>query len=146
MRGAITKGEAFIERDVFLGRPIVLAHEMEEKQEWAGCWIEDQCVSSLDPNSTEIIENKSILLYEIPLKSCSVKERWALNWTPLLFRGEKQNLSRLVRTSFYLNLPNQEKVRWDVERKIINTIDFLEFAPDLKLFEYQDATLTNRRT
>jgi len=80
LRGAITKGPVFISDDVFIGTPIVRAYQMEQEQEWVGCWLEDSCIDSINSEYMAKLAN-DIVEYHIPLKTGGVKTRLALNWT-----------------------------------------------------------------
>jgi hypothetical protein len=116
MRGAITKGDVFVDNDVFIGQAIVDAYLMEQQQEWIGCWVADDCVSDASCVLTR---------YRIPLKSGPVTLRWAINWGPLLML-RNEDLEAGVRARFLMADRTPQDLPWDVERKIINTLAFLK--------------------
>jgi len=123
LRGAITTGECLINDELIIGKPIVEAHLMEAKQEWAGCWISDSCAKLLKDLSCwrwAIIE-KRIIKYRVPLKQGAVKNRWVINW-PEFWRNDYQDFGWLMT----FRLP-EYKPSWEVNRKINYTQEFFEY-------------------
>jgi hypothetical protein len=91
VRGAITKGEVFIDKDIFIGKPIVQAHVMEQRQEWLGCWIDDVCLENLSGEERWRLDGDMIVPYLIPLKQSEPEQSlWAINWTVSIYIQDKQ--------------------------------------------------------
>lgn len=78
IRGSITRGPLIASGGVEIGKSIVEAYESEQKQEWIGCWISDDCALAIDMGKH--LENKSIVQYEIPLKDGEIRTSFAFNW------------------------------------------------------------------
>jgi hypothetical protein len=129
LRGAITKGELWINGNIVLGSPVVRAYELEKAQEWVGCVIEDHCIKGLQSEEKGHIEGKEIILYEVPMKKGKVDKQWALNWTwPLVqMTTEAAILDCLNRL-----LGQNNDVDWCVKRKQDNTLKFVKSAIHLK--------------
>jgi hypothetical protein len=125
LRGAITKGDVFIEKDVFVGKAIVDAYLMEQQQEWVGCWVADDCVSEPVAAAAATVLSNALVQYRIPLKSGRVRSRWAVNWASLLML-RNEDLEVGVRSRFFLDDPTSQDAPWEVERKIRNTLAFLQ--------------------
>ena len=129
IRGALTTGSTFIRDDIFIGAPIVQAYQMEQTQEWVGCWVQDACLRSLSPESP-ILTRRFVVRYDIPTKSGVAADAWAINWSPLvLLRGGPTDVDRELRSRFFEGFPSETASRAappDVERKIQNTISFLK--------------------
>jgi hypothetical protein len=122
LRGAITKGDVFVENDVFIGKAIVDAYLMEQQQDWAGCWVADDCVSDPVKAANPEFVSHALTQYKIPLKSGPVRLNWAVIWGVIL---HNQDLETGIRTRFFQRNPTNQAVSWDVERKFRNTLAFL---------------------
>lgn len=128
LRGAITKGEVVIRDDIFIGKPIVRAYQMEQEQDWVGCWIDDVCVSDEKPKYRSLIWDYAFIQYDIPLKSGVVEQHWALNWVwAVALPTKKKEIDSEINRRFTI-LSQQTGMTWDVKRKIANTKMFIEYA------------------
>jgi hypothetical protein len=54
IRGSITVGDIIICDDLVIGKPIVDAYEMEQKQEWIGCWVSRNALDLLNSKRGQI--------------------------------------------------------------------------------------------
>jgi hypothetical protein len=132
LRGAITVGDLLVTDGMEIGRPIVKAYNNEQKQDWMGCWIDDECLSQ----PQQYLDRKWIVKYQIPLKGKEcLCERYALNWLYLfcdmdsrlgLRAGsrpfDKRRISKLI------NISQWNPENWDQKRKVDNTKRFLNFV------------------
>ncbi len=81
IRGAITAGEIIIDKGIHIGKPIVDAYEMEQNQDWIGCWISDDAIARISKELIERHMNGNLILkYEIPFKSGEIRECCVFNW------------------------------------------------------------------
>jgi hypothetical protein len=130
LRGAITRGDIFIDDEIIIGKPIVQAYSMERQQEWIGCWIADECIENIEATVKEKLARKYLVQYAIPLKSGVANLKWALNWAaPFRF-------SELLETEIagiYESMFKIDEITWDVKRKFDNTSLFLSKALPLIL-------------
>jgi len=113
-----------------IGRSIVEAYKNEQKQEWIGCWISDEAVSKLD--ISDYLADKSLVKYEIPLKTGEVQRRLAFNWVKsvcwkAMFENRKNDFTtdQIREATAFGSVTASE---WDIRRKIDNTKLFVEFA------------------
>ena len=81
LRGALTKGEAYLDDQMVIGKGIVRAYQMEQLQDWVGCWIDDGCVNNLPQELLDELRRYLLVKYRVPLKSGPMLEAWTLNWT-----------------------------------------------------------------
>jgi hypothetical protein len=81
VRIGIAFGEtAFSEASsVFVGLPIVWAHDMEMAQDWLGGACHESC--ERDPNFSRVVcAHTRVLTYPVPVHGNAVPATWALNW------------------------------------------------------------------
>jgi hypothetical protein len=81
LRGGIARGEAVLDRQrrMFLGQPIVDAHDTETAQEWVGASFHSSCFAR--PESGRIIRNHDcVRLYSVPVKTGATKLDCAVHW------------------------------------------------------------------
>jgi hypothetical protein len=81
LRGALTFGEAYLDDQMVIGKGIVRAYQMEQLQDWVGCWIDEKCVDGLPQELRDELQEYLLVRYRVPLKSGPMLEAWALNWT-----------------------------------------------------------------
>lgn len=116
LRGSITVGDIIISDDLVIGKPIVDAYEMEQKQEWIGCWVSRNALELLSKEAfEEHIKKRAIVEYEIPLKKGNVEKMFAYNWTD----------SYPFRKGNFTILNKRDRIDWAVERKHRNTWEFI---------------------
>ena len=134
LRGAVTRGEIITQAGMEIGRPIVDAYKTEQRQDWSGCWITDQCFSDIDVNT--YFAHKSLVQYEIPLKDGEVKTCVAFNWVKsltwkVMFENKKNDFG-LEQIEAQVSFMNQRRTDWAIRRKLDNTKKFMEFvlSPD----------------
>lgn len=79
LRAGIAYGECAMEssRNLFVGRPIVCAHQLEGLQEWSGGACHDSCVDA--PFFNQLRQSGLIVDYPVPVKS-GEGPTLALNW------------------------------------------------------------------
>lgn len=130
IRGSITRGPLMATQGIEIGRSIVEAYKNEQKQEWIGCWISDEAVSKLD--ISDYLADKSLVKYEIPLKTGEVQRRLAFNWVKsvcwkAMFENRKNDFTtdQIREATAFGSVTASE---WDIRRKIDNTKLFVEFA------------------
>jgi len=130
IRGAVTLGPLMSSAGIELGKSIVEAYEKEQKQDWIGCWIADEC--RRDVNIDRYMANKSIIPYEIPLKNGKVDTKLAFNWImsvtwKVMFANGKNDFT-LQQVKNAVNFTQGEPHDWDIRRKFDNTNKFIDFV------------------
>jgi hypothetical protein len=130
IRGSITRGPLIALEGVEIGKPIVEAYENEQRQDWIGCWIDDNCISGID--ISKYLKDKSIVRYKVPLKSGEVRERLAFNWVKsvswkVMFENRKNDFT-LDQIRDQIKFTREVYSDWCVLRKLENTNRFVEFA------------------
>jgi hypothetical protein len=118
IRGAITEGELIVSDGIEIGEPIIDAYEMEQKQEWIGCWIAKKCIDLIGSAAQEHLEKRAIVQYEIPCKEGSVEQFYSFNW--LLSNP-------FIKLESFDLLEKKEWHDWSAERKHRNTWKFINF-------------------
>lgn len=130
LRGAVTRGEIITRSGVDIGRPIVDAYRNEQQQDWCGCWISDDCLSDFDV--TAYFADKTLVRYEIPLKSGEVKTYVAFNWVKsLVWKAKYENRKddfEPKQVEDMINFMNAQQDDWAIRRKQSNTRKFVEYA------------------
>jgi hypothetical protein len=122
MRGALTFGDVFCDRHMVIGGAISRVYEMEQQQEWIGCWVDECCVKRLNrATATDHLWDILLASYPIPLKAGPVKMEIAVNWVALGFRDERLPAAwkRVKKKSLF------PRSTWDVMRKLQNTDRFV---------------------
>ena len=149
LRGAISMGEIAIKAGTHsetnklnsyttvLGKALTKAYLLENKVNCAGCIIDDLCISYYQghyemaqepkPVSIKMLEKLNLLKkYAIPLKAGDVTEHYTINWTQ--FMGNRRLNESEVRDAFSKH--NKTCNKWEVEEKIVNTLNFLKDTSD----------------
>jgi len=144
IRGATAIGELIVSNGIEIGKPIVEAYENENKQDWIGCWITDQCMARI--NKEKHLTGKDIVEYEIPLKDGEVKKMYAFNWIKSLTKKimlEKRkkdfNTDEIKKEiKFFRKQPSD----WKVKRIYDNTNKFIDFVLSPEFVKiYKSSTL-----
>lgn len=134
LRGSITRGAIIAQTGVEIGKPIVDAYKNEQRQEWSGCWISNDCLEDID--LTKFLSDKSLVEYEIPLKDGKVERCIAFNWVKSLvwkaMHEKGKNNFDLKQIEDLVCFMNNEETDWPVRRKQNNTRKFLDYvlSPD----------------
>ena len=119
IRGAITVGELIVKEGIHIGKPIVDAYEMEQKQDWIGCWICDDAIKLISKELLQRhMDGKLIFKYKIPFKSADIIYCYVFNWVYLPFEEDYDY-------GFLVKKPGHD---WSVERKHRNTRDYIKFV------------------
>jgi hypothetical protein len=117
-RGGVSFGEMFVglDRQIFLGKALIEAFELERSQDWIGCAI----LESVERSFPKIFENPPIMesvfpFYEVPMKEGPVKQLRTINW--------RWNLIAKCGTRSLFQSPNN----WPIRRKVENTLAYAGF-------------------
>lgn len=157
LRGGITEGIISIIKEqqksnadnsqfTFVGKSIVDAYLMEQKQEWSGCIISESCIKlyeqmldseanlSDDPQRLKravslpsLIDRGFLLKYNVPFKDEKFSEEYVINWVRQF--NPKLN-EKTIKDSFAAHKKSTNHP--DVLRKIENTISFWSVTPEGK--------------
>lgn len=124
-----SKGDILIHRYTVVGKALVEAYKKEAIQEWSGCLIDEECISSLMGSvindTLNILLNKNVIIkYKVPYKLGNIKEEYVLNWV-----SDKMS-NKTIRESF--SKYNKSVNNWAVESKIKNTLEFLTHVQSLQ--------------
>lgn len=143
VRGALSFGDfidfSSIGQNILLGKSIVKSYELEIRQQWAGCVIDDSCFEHFgfdvnhDPIHPYLKDWHSFIKYDVPLKSggdySQNSSHYVINW-PLVFLEERMQvrfLSReIVERSFSEN--GKSISGTEIQQKIKNTLDFCNYS------------------
>jgi hypothetical protein len=81
VRGGIAYGQCVLDRRrrMFVGQPIVDAHETQESQEWVGAALHHSCLSH-QSLSTVMQKHDSVRSYAVPVKPGAPGLDWAIHW------------------------------------------------------------------
>ncbi len=121
VRGGIVNDEFFMdkEHDIFLGKALTKAYELENQQDWIGISIDD----SINKRFQNIFSFKDIpywdnvfLFYDVPLKNGLTKRMRTINWR-FNFVVDKGTKSLF---------PSSADIR--VQKKINNTLDYAKYV------------------
>jgi hypothetical protein len=118
-RGAIARGEFFIEKNSFVGKPIVEAYELANALELSGCVIaptaEAEFVGQDDPL-------KLLFQYPVPLKENQKQDLYTLNLCFSLLVNDSEDPRQFAIKQFGRHNKN---IGPDVIGKLNNTVVFL---------------------
>jgi hypothetical protein len=153
MRGAISLGDLSFTNLTFgdktsnfhsllIGRGLVEAYKLENKQEWAGCIVDECCIKKvieLEPgmkvDSDWFLSKKLIIKYEAPYKGGNSKKEYVIRWLK-----EPQYLNEVnVRKNFSAHKKNI--LDENTELKIQNTLKFIEYCQLLQQEENEENQL-----
>ncbi len=139
LRGAIVKGDVEIfEKEKSLsvvGLGLVEAYEMEGKQNWSGCIIDERIFIWLNSINRVVLNKKTNISIEkadwlirkhpVPFKikgEESTRELFTVNWAEGSTKSERE-----IRDSFSMHNKRQKEsdaVKASIEKKIENTIEY----------------------
>lgn len=141
LRGAISIGTISelitpinnIFQSCVIGKGIVNAYNLEGKQNWMGCIIDDKCMKKIPPNYIEPLIASSkypIVKYKVPIKKKNSKGKivfdseinYVINWTNI--PGIIQDNIEFFKDNFSRFNKNIEIK--DVKNKIQNTFNFFQ--------------------
>jgi len=82
LRAGISYGEAIMDdnNEIYLGKPLIEAYELEKKQEWAGGAITKSAEQRILSIQDEGIQNW-LINYDVPIKDNKFENMYAINWT-----------------------------------------------------------------
>ena len=140
LRGTIYNGDLFIckksiellEIDTIIGKDLLKAMKLEKSQEWSGCVIHNNCITSKnDINELKKIfkainlnYNDYLLEYDVPFKK-GKKKCYVVNWIQKEFEYQIRN-DDIIQKSFK-NL-NKFLFNHDIIDKLDNTIEFTNYV------------------
>ena len=122
VRGAIAKGEFFIEQTSFVGQAIVKAYEFAKAMEMAGCVIVPTAEAEFDGTSDPL---NLLFRYSAPLKGNQRQNLLTLNLCFSLLVKDEDVPREFAIKQFSRHNKN---INPEVVGKLNNTIDFLEHA------------------
>lgn len=81
VRGGIAFGECHVDerKDIYCGKAIVSAYDLEGDQDWAGVAVHDSFSAQFPKLATQL-QNTLLLMYPVPMKSGELVEMLTLNW------------------------------------------------------------------
>jgi hypothetical protein len=123
LRVGIAYGETFFheKQEMFLGIPIVAAHELELKQDWIGGACDSSCETA--PHFHRVTTDwQDVLRYDVPSQN-GREPMWALNWPKLAVAQEVLK---------YLERKIGEIQNEKVVKKYREAMQFLEWSNNLR--------------
>jgi hypothetical protein len=149
LRGAVTYGELTVSEEMEIGPAIVEAYEHEQKQDWMGCWVTESCISRVS-DLKRYLDEKSIVKYEIPLKSGIIEEKYAFNWIYLFvvldsYLNDRPSDTKSRIASLARSMSKWDNLNWEGMRKLENTKRFLKLITSPQFVMRYDFE-RNRRT
>jgi hypothetical protein len=117
VRGGVAFDELFVdvERQIFLGRALTTAYELEQNQEWIGAGLDpsiENAFPDLFAQTAGGVGERLFPLYEIPLKTGDVRQYRTINW--------RWNLVVKNGTRSLFDVPDT----WPERRKVDNTLAY----------------------
>lgn len=82
LRAGISYGEAIMNdsNEIYIGKALIEAHELEKKQKWAGCALTESAERRILPlNNNEILN--WLINYDVPIDENKFENRYVINWT-----------------------------------------------------------------
>ncbi|WP_368293694.1 hypothetical protein [Dehalobacter sp. TBBPA1] len=152
IRGSISKGEFYVDNDLFFGKALIEAYENGERQQWVGAFINNSCVKYIQEyysDALDFLQKKGYLVRgDIPIKVGVIQDQYIINWANEDFLDVLKTPARI--RVFFMSMDvykwmdktgpldpativdlSQFPVDESVERKISNTIAFWEEARNL---------------
>jgi len=82
LRAGVAYGEAMMDykNDIYLGKALIEAYELEQKQKWAGGAITKSAERRIMPIQNELIHNW-LIKYDVPIEDNESAKLYAINWT-----------------------------------------------------------------
>lgn len=114
MRGAVTSGSFYRPSEqVFVGKAVVRAYELEQAQDWAGGIVDPDLLKqpALAQALADLRNTSYLIDYDAPIKGGTVGSLACLGW-PWAYGQE--------------SLPELETKTWDARRKVNNAKKFLD--------------------
>jgi hypothetical protein len=84
IRGGISFGEGYIDEEdsVFVGKPIIEAYQLEEKQQWSGVALTENACERIPAHvRSGQYGDWWVIPYDVPLKEKQTVRTLAINWT-----------------------------------------------------------------
>lgn len=143
LRGAVVMGNIEVleqKRGLsIVGKGLVHAYEIENKQMWSGCIVDKGIFTFLrsfdkivmrheDPLQVEKMDNL-IIETDVPLKETTFKS-FVVNWVDDIKLTEEEIIQSFAKFNKRLN--EDGKLKADIERKIANTISFYKYVQSLQ--------------
>ena len=129
LRGALAKGELHASDEILVGKAIIKAYQMEQLQQWAGCWVDPELVSDeMLKKEVERCTPKYLMKYDIPTKNGVVKDQYVINWSSISLASslfQNNSMEESVNQAFHWVSDYTDK---SVEEKKKNTLDYLVTA------------------
>lgn len=134
LRGGISFGEIFLnlEKNIILGKTLIDAYDLQEKQDWIGASIE-KSVEKAYPNLFKIIKNpKNVLnplffLYDVPFKTGETQKMHTLNW----------RLNLVVEKGIRSLFSKSEDIT--IKKKVLNSLNYAKTVRDSnQVNDYRD--------
>ncbi len=124
-RIGIAYGEMYVDRnnDIYIGKALIEAHDLEVLQEWSGASLTDSAASMFKEYSPE---NSMLVDYDVPIKGDTTKRLSVVNWTSAnheividqdiwMWRAEKgQRVSCYKVPKIEQKIRNTEKFHFDI--------------------------------
>ena len=117
--------------NIMYGKGLVTTHLKCDKQEWAGCCIDNSVIEIVNGTNRQALLNERTVQYDIPIKDneFGVFSKYAFR----LYAGNanKENLKNLKgMINEVFNSDNKDTTDKRVQQKINNTINFVDFLKD----------------
>ncbi|PIR21171.1 MAG: hypothetical protein COV45_00055 [Deltaproteobacteria bacterium CG11_big_fil_rev_8_21_14_0_20_47_16] len=127
-RGAITHGELHVGKGQgdIVGRALVDAYELEKKQDWCGAIIAPGILHQEQYKKVRGSTVQLIVEYNAPLKHGEAVKTYDCIMWPTLFSDGFKGPEPPIRKLFLRH--HNKPTTWDVEQKIQNTENFLNFC------------------
>ena len=141
VRGALTKGELFVDEDnsLVLGEGLIRAYELEQSQQWSGGIIDPDRISihenildrdrSVANIEDVIVETRSVFKYPAPFKTeCYIADSvWCFGWPGCFERMPVEHLKDFL----YKNDPLTDKakdktINSDAKDKFKKTVEYFK--------------------
>ena len=140
LRGALVKGDIYVNPPVMVGKAIVHAVELESCQKWAGIIVDDSCEQSDNEKRLidALLEGQLLVKDEVPFeKDVNDSQRLIINWpqfSGLYIAGRQTFVNTFTKL---IGIPEDE----GHEQRLNNTLKFFEqYVGSGKLPPFIDST------
>jgi len=162
LRGAITYGDLddlnkkkgvadrldVIAIHTVFGKAMIEAHQLEKKQNWAGCIIAESAINNyakdckiaikhnIEASDIDYLKKIGMILdYKVPMKYGEIKTLTVINW-PTRVNKQKNNALTKTEVKNSFSKFKKEVTTWDAQYKVDNTLAFYDYV--IKNFYIKD--------
>lgn len=104
-------------RNIFVGKALVEAHELERRQDWCGAALTDNAYAQILDSSTD---REWLVPYDVPIRGGSKESHMVINWCYATHRSLPER--DWIERNYNIGATEEEKIK--IENKLSNTEQF----------------------